>query len=40
LLREARTKNPGDSMLVVTYLALGLLSFAGLYALTLVLDRI
>jgi len=27
-------------MLILTYLALGLLSFAGLYALTLVLDRI
>ncbi len=32
--------NQGDPMLVVIFLALGLLSFAGLYGLTLVLDRI
>jgi hypothetical protein len=32
--------NQGDLMLVAPYLVLGLLSFAGLYGLTLVLDRI
>jgi hypothetical protein len=37
--RGDRRNNQGDPMLALLYLALGLVLFAGLYALTLVLDR-